>query len=419
MPFRLFHDFFPELAEQETRSVLVLPDSGPGIPPGEYGLLEMFCDEPGCDCRRVFFSVFSRAAGQAVAVVAWGWEDIGFYMQWMRQGSREDAKELKGPILNMGSPAAAYAPALLELVSEILDRDSAYVERIKRHYAMFRARVEGGNTPQPGLKDNIPARAYGKPVSKLLDMDEPEQKPADYAAFGIGQEHVPGLIRMATDRSLHHAPMDSSEVWAPVHAWRALSQLRAVEAVEPLVSLLALADEDQDDWVAEDLPEALSAFGAAAILPLTAFLEDTSRGPRARAAASLSLGKIGQCHPQERDRCVAVLTGQLEHFAENGQELNGFLVLNLLDLDAAESAPVMEEAFAADAIDLSMAGDWEDVQIELGLLDKRITPRQWGWTKPRAAVPKVKPPQGSGKSKTGKKKKRKTQKKSRKKNRKK
>jgi hypothetical protein len=55
MPFQLFHDLFPEMAERETRSVIVPPGSPPsGLPPGQYAFLEMFCNEKGCDCRRVF-----------------------------------------------------------------------------------------------------------------------------------------------------------------------------------------------------------------------------------------------------------------------------------------------------------------------------------------------------------------------------
>ncbi len=43
MPFRMFHDYFPEIAEQETRSITVLPQSNMGLPAGSYGFLEMFC----------------------------------------------------------------------------------------------------------------------------------------------------------------------------------------------------------------------------------------------------------------------------------------------------------------------------------------------------------------------------------------
>jgi hypothetical protein len=46
----------------------------------------------------------------------------------------------------------------------------------------------------------------------------------------------------------------------------------------------------------------------------------------------------------------------------------------LCDLKAVESAAVIEGAFAADTVDLSMLGDWEEAQILLGLLEERVTP---------------------------------------------
>lgn len=40
------------------------PSSGSIIPlpPEEYSFIEMFCDEPECDCRRAFFTVISLPA---------------------------------------------------------------------------------------------------------------------------------------------------------------------------------------------------------------------------------------------------------------------------------------------------------------------------------------------------------------------
>jgi hypothetical protein len=46
MPFRLFYDLLSEIAEAETRSV-ILPKGHDGLPPGAYHFREMFCDEPG------------------------------------------------------------------------------------------------------------------------------------------------------------------------------------------------------------------------------------------------------------------------------------------------------------------------------------------------------------------------------------
>ncbi len=68
------------------------------------------------------------------------------------------------------------------------------------------------------------------------------------------------------------------------------------------------------------------------------------------------------------------MVGRLEHYARNERFVNAEIIYVLADLKAVEAAPLIEEAFAADAVDLSMMGDWESVQIELGLLEKRTTP---------------------------------------------
>jgi hypothetical protein len=159
MPYRLFHDLCPEVAERETRTLTILPGSNTGLPTGHYSFLEMFCDEPGCDCRRVFFSVLSSVHQQVEAVVAWGWEDVAFYAAWMKDDDPEVLANLKGPVLNLGSPATALAPALLELTRTLLLQDSAYVERLKRHYQLFRQRIERG---RPSRGPKVPENAQDR-----------------------------------------------------------------------------------------------------------------------------------------------------------------------------------------------------------------------------------------------------------------
>src|SRR2546428_66818 len=80
-----------------------------------------------------------------------------------------------------------------------------------------------------------------------------------------------------------------------------------------------------------------------------------------------ALGLVGKTHPAARGECVARLSAQLERFAEQSELLNAFLVSPLLDLHGVEAAPVMERAFAAARVDETVLGDWEDVQIDLGL----------------------------------------------------
>ncbi len=222
---------------------------------------------------------------------------------------------------------------------------------------------------------------YSDPVARLLTIGNPSEAPGpldwrglyhwrDYLAqYGLKQEHIPELIRMATDEALNQASSESTEVWAPIHAWRALGQLGAVQAVRPLLTLLHYVDDENNDWVGEDLPEALALIGPAAIPALAEYLDNPENKLWARVAAASTLEKIGNAHPEARGESIAALTRTLEHYATNDEILNGDLISCLADLQAVEAAPIVEQADKADMVDESIMGDWEDFQMEVGLLE--------------------------------------------------
>ena len=208
---------------------------------------------------------------------------------------------------------------------------------------------------------------YPPPVDQLLALGDVrgEREWRDYLALGLGPEHVPDLIRMATDPELNWAGEESAEVWAPLHAWRALGQLRAEAAIEPLLGQFEALDDS--DWFTEEMPEVFGLIGPVAIPALTAYLADEAHGTYPRVTATTCLQQIGQQYPEARDDCVAALTRQLEAFDGNDPALNAFLILSLTKLQAVEAAPLMERAFAEDSVDELVMGNWDDVQVELGL----------------------------------------------------
>lgn len=235
---------------------------------------------------------------------------------------------------------------------------------------------------------------YAGPVSQLLTLGECRvgRDWRDYGALGIGREQVPDLSRMVEDDELNEADWESPEAWAPVHAWRALGQLRAGAAVDALLGILWRTD-DGDDWVGEEVPVVLGMIGPVAVPKLAQYLDEPLHGRWPRLAAAHALAEIAQQHPAARDDCVAVLSGSLEGYATHHPALNAFLMSYLVDLKAVEAAPVMEEAFAADRVDISIQGDWEDVQILLGLLDERLTPAPEYHLLPGAWLPEPLVPQ--------------------------
>src|SRR3990172_1887216 len=189
---------------------------------------------------------------------------------------------------------------------------------------------------------------YPPPVDQLLTLDMPDVSGGrDSLALGLGPEHIPDLIRLATDEKLRwEAADDDPALWAPIHAWVALGQLRAEAAVEPLLSQLRHVDEHDDDWAGEELPRVFGMIGPAAIPALAAYLTDNRRGLWARVAAASGLKEIGQRRLEARAECAAALTRTLEQFADNDPALNGAVVSDLIDLKAVEAAPVIEQAFA-------------------------------------------------------------------------
>lgn len=198
----------------------------------------------------------------------------------------------------------------------------------------------------------------------------------DYLASGLTAEQIPELIEMATDEELYFGEPDSPEVWAPTHAWRALGQLRAEAAILPLMGLLYRIEDEDDDWVGDELPIVFGMIGPKAIPALQDYLGNKFNRVFARVAAAAGLGEIGVRHPASRDQCVSVLTGQLEEFMGNDPTVNTFVVDALVELRAVESAPAMARAFEADQVDVSIMGDWEEVQLRLGLLKERQIPSQ-------------------------------------------
>jgi len=216
--------------------------------------------------------------------------------------------------------------------------------------------------------------SYHPPVDRLLRLGaEPASRRVwpDYRNLGLSARHVPELVCMATDAALLTAEEKEAARWAPLHAWRALGQLEAPAAVAPLLALLERAWEDVA--VYDEIPIVLGMIGAPALPGATLWLFDEDRDERLRVAAARILAEVGHAYPERRDEAAAVLTQQLQDWQHQSPVLNAFLIAFLVELQEVAAAPLMEAAYAARAVDVSVFGDWEDVQVDLGLLEERLT----------------------------------------------
>ncbi len=228
----------------------------------------------------------------------------------------------------------------------------------------------------PSVEADMPAR-YAPPVSQLLAIGDHEVKDhhswPDYAGeYGLSTADIPELIRLSTDWSAGAGENDPA-AWGQVHAWRALGQMGADAAVKPL--LTALEDADDEDHAAErDIPAALGMIGAAAFAPVERLLvhPDTRFGTRLNLIGAL--GAIAQFHPDLRAGCLHRFERILAGYPVRDEVANGFVMIACADIRAVELIDAIRAAFADDAVDISVAGDLEDVEIMLGLRAERATP---------------------------------------------
>lgn len=223
---------------------------------------------------------------------------------------------------------------------------------------------------------------YTPPVSQLLtygDCRDFKDWP-DYPALGFTEAHIPELIRMAGDEELLWAMSDTLEVWAPVHAWRTLGQLKAKEAIPVLLDHLDLV-EDNDDWAGEDIPKALGMMGPKVISHIENYVILTGSCDEAKVAAVNAFLYLYKENNEYKQKVIPAIAKCLEKYIKNDPEINGNLISCACEMKAVELLPIIQKAFDAERVDYMFVGDFEDAEIHMGVKEKRSRPSELVWVK--------------------------------------
>lgn len=206
---------------------------------------------------------------------------------------------------------------------------------------------------------------YQPPLDSLLTLGEIDAAELERLRieYGIGQMHVPELVRMLRDRALNTAYSDTPQVYAPGHAFDLLADLD-LSAVVP--DLIPLFDVDFEQ-MGEGLPRMLGNVGAPALVPLRTYLNDHSRWLWGRARAADALKELAERHPGLRADVVATLSASLAAAESDHEVVVTEVMCALIDLKAVETLPLIRRAFELDKIDETMNGPWGDVLGAMGI----------------------------------------------------
>ena len=141
MPYVAFHELCPDVASRETRTITVLPAPSSASQPRNTSSSRCSATSQGAIVAECSFRCIlprkstswpsSPGDGKITPSTHGGWE-------WT---IRALIREMQGPILNLASPQSENAEALLKLAQKMLLADPVYVDRIKRHYTLFRSKI--------------------------------------------------------------------------------------------------------------------------------------------------------------------------------------------------------------------------------------------------------------------------------------
>ena len=141
MPMSDFFQMFPKLTGSELRNMTVPAGARPPLPADRYVFGELYCDDEGCDCRRVIIAVLAEGQREQVASI-----NLGF----------DSDDNMAGPFLDPLNPQAPYAKDLLTMFTDMINGDPEYLARLHRHYVMFKEKCEG--RPYTGRPFEKPGR---------------------------------------------------------------------------------------------------------------------------------------------------------------------------------------------------------------------------------------------------------------------
>lgn len=205
---------------------------------------------------------------------------------------------------------------------------------------------------------------YAPPLDALLSFGDIEAAELVRRGdeLGIGQAHVPELLRMLRDRTLATAYGDDPVTWAPMHALHLLARLD-LSGVVP--ELLPLFDVDFDR-LNDELIGIIGRSGATALAPLGDYLRDRTRWVWGRSRVASALEEIAKQHPELRDGVVTMLTEILTSAEDDHEIAITGVVGALVELKAVDALPLIRRAFELGRVDETMYGAWGDVLADLG-----------------------------------------------------
>lgn len=225
-----------------------------------------------------------------------------------------------------------------------------------------------------------------KKIDQLASFSEPswDKEWINYRELNFNENDIDGLIEVILNADLFWNEDDNdTNIWTvPVHAWRAIGQLKATKAIEPIIS--CFDEYYNSDWAMEEFPVVMAMIGKEAIDPLKQNLFSNKTSENAKIESVFCLTEIAKHKHQNNeifDSVIGILASYLANPDKDRPDLNGSVVSFLYDLHKVRPVSLgiielIRKLYKDGLVDLIHMGDIEDVEIYFGVREKRDTIKQ-------------------------------------------
>lgn len=200
---------------------------------------------------------------------------------------------------------------------------------------------------------------------KLNNIGKPSDDWQNYLDYGFDDNDIEALLDIVKQDSLFSLLSHGDEIWASIHAWRALGQLGNKKAIKPLIELLNQFSLSDDDWSTHELPQVFALFGKQAIKPLKLFLSIKTNEEYARVIASDALAEIQRLNNSLRPDIIRAYQHYIQSPDDRTYDLNGLIIANIMGLKANELFEPIKQMFADNIVDDSICGNLKEVKTIL------------------------------------------------------
>lgn len=168
-----FDRAYLDLARREALAVQFLGEGGK--PSGTLLFREFYCNDPGCDCRRVVLHAVWVERGQTVASIGYGFEPAAPPFD-------DEPQVMLDPI----NPQSELSGHVLALFQEVLDTQPGVRDRFVRHYELWKQAVDDPAHPDHA---KVRSRHHGDPTFRPAYRARPEVPRNQPCPCGSGKKH--------------------------------------------------------------------------------------------------------------------------------------------------------------------------------------------------------------------------------------